>query len=492
MPRARTICIGGGPAGLTAAYLLSRRGWPVTVLEADPVHLGGLARTVAHGGYLCDVGGHRFYSKSAEVTRLWREILGDDLVLRRRKSRIYYRGRFFDYPLRAGNALRNLGPIEAVRCVASWLKASAFPVSNPRTFEQWVSNRFGRRLFSIFFESYTEKVWGMRCSEISADWAAQRIKDLSLWSALRNAIFPGGGDRAVATTLIDTFHYPRKGPGMMWERAGREIESRGGGIEMGRRAVRLRRLDRGGWEVASRTAQGDEAAHRADCVISSVPIRELIAGIEPVPPPEVSAAAAGLRYRDFLAVGLVVEERRLFDDHWLYIHDPGVKVGRIQNVRSWSPEMVPDSGRNCYVMEYFCFEGDDFWTRGDAGLIACATRELVRLGLARPGDVSDGFVVRQKKAYPVYDPGYADRVQAIRRFVETECPGLHLVGRNGMHRYNNQDHAMMTAMLAVENVVAGKPRYDVWKVNQDAEYVEDGDGCSSDAGGRTTPRRVEQ
>ena len=305
MPRARTICIGGGPAGLTAAYLLSRRGWPVTVLEADPVHLGGLARTVAHGGYLCDVGGHRFYSKSAEVTRLWREILGDDLVLRRRKSRIYYRDRFFDYPLRAGNALRNLGPIEAVRCVASWLKASAFPVSNPRTL----------------------------------DWAAQRIKDLSLWSALRNAIFPGGGDRAVATTLIDTFHYPRKGPGMMWERAGREIESRGGGIEMGRRAVRLRRLDRGGWEVASRTAQGDEAAHRADCVISSVPIRELIAGIEPVPPPEVSAAAAGLRYRDFLAVGLVVEERRLFDDHWLYIHDPGV------NSPWWNPRVAPRAAR---------------------------------------------------------------------------------------------------------------------------------------------------
>ena len=483
----RVLCIGGGPAGLTAAYLLSKKGVPATVLEADPSLLGGISRTVSHNGYHCDIGGHRFFSKSAEVNRLWRELLPDDFIRRPRKSRIYYRRKFFDYPLRAGNALGNLGPLEAARCVLSCLRARLFPVRNPTSFEEWVGNQFGRRLFSIFFEAYTEKVWGMKCSEISADWAAQRIKDFSLWAAARSAVFPRFAGDGTIKTLINAFQYPTRGPGMMWESAGRKITAQGGVVERGRRAVRIERISGGGWSVASVGAAGDEAHHEAEHVISSAPLREVVGCVAPPAPAEVLDAANGLKYRDFLVVGLVVEDRDAFDDQWIYVHDPGVKVGRIQNFKSWSPAMVPEGDGNCYGMEYFCFEGDGLWTSSDETLIELAANELVQLRLARPDDVRDGFVVRQKKAYPVYDDGYAARVDAIRRFVENECPGLHLVGRNGMHKYNNQDHAMMTAMLAVENIVAGETRYDVWKVNQDAEYHEE-DQAAGD--GRLTPQAL--
>ncbi len=472
----RVVCIGGGPAGLTAAYLLSKKGIPVTVLEADPKYLGGISKTVSHNGFLCDVGGHRFFSKSEEVTRLWQEIIGEDFVRRSRKSRIYYKKKFFDYPLKPANALLNLGFFESALCVLSYVRASFFPLRTPPpvNFEQWVSNRFGRRLFSIFFKSYTEKVWGMKCSEISADWAAQRIKGLSLLSALKNAFFPGkpslGGE--VIKTLIDSFHYPRKGPGMMWEKAGSEISRYGGNIRMGHRVTGLYR-DEYGWDVVAQSQDGTKTHHEADFVISSAPIRELVASIEPAVSQDVAKAAAALSYRDFLVVGLVVKDRNIFDDNWIYIHDPEVKVGRIQNFKSWSPEMVPDSAKNCYGMEYFCFEGDGLWMSKDEDLVKLASDELVRLELARPGDVYEGFVIRQKKAYPVYDDNYVENVQVVRRSIEESYPGLCLVGRNGMHKYNNQDHAMMTAMLTVENIIAGEKVYDVWRVNQDAEYHEE-------------------
>lgn len=455
---------------MTAAYLLSRRGYPVTVLEADPRHLGGLARTVSHGGYLSDIGPHRFFSKSAAVTRLWHEILGADFIRCLRKTRIYYRGKFFDYPLRAGNVVRQIGSVEAVAYFLSFLKARVLPVDHPSNFEEWVSNAFGQRLYAIFFKAYTEKVWGIPATEVSADWAAQRIKNLSLWSAVKNAFLPGSGE--AIKTLIPAFSYPRQGAGMMWTRFGAEIESRGGKIEMDRRVVRLRHLHESEWEIVSRTSRGDETVHRANSVISSIPMRDLVASLEPTPPSAVVTAANGLRYRDHLTVGLVVVERDRFDDHWIYIHDPNVKVARIQNVAAWSPDMIPEAGKNCYVLEYFCFEGDDLWASDDATLVKLATRELCRLGLASEVDITEGFVTRQRKAYPVYTNGYADKVDSVRRFVEARCPGLFLIGRNGMHKYNNQDHSMMTAMLTVENIVTGEPRYDVWKVNQDAQYHE--------------------
>ena len=487
--RSRVLCIGGGPAGLTGAYLLSRAGHPVTVLERGPESLGGISRTVEYKGFLCDIGGHRFFSKSPEVNRLWEELLDEGFIERPRKSRILYRGRFFDYPLKAGGALRKLGVVESSLCVLSYLKALMLPHRHPANFEEWVSNRFGRRLFNIFFKTYTEKVWGMRCKDISADWAAQRIRGLSLWTALKHALLPGNGPaRETVKTLIGTFRYPRKGPGMMWESAGRKIEARGGRIVLDREVVRLSRRD-GGWEVAARDHEGVRTSYRADVVVSSAALRDLVACIDPPPPAEVRAAARGLRYRDFLIVGLVVDDRQEgFDDQWLYIHDPDVRVGRIQNFKAWSPDMVPDDGRLCLGMEYFCFEGDGLWTSDDAALVEKAGRELVQLGLARSGEVRDGFVVRQEKAYPIYDEGYAERVATIRRFVEARCPGLHTVGRNGMHKYNNQDHAMMTAMLTAENVMAGGRKYDVWKVNQDAEYHEEGSAAAQ--GGRLAPERT--
>ena len=493
--------IGAGPAGLTAAYLLTRAGVAVTVLERDPRYVGGISRTVEYQGFRFDIGGHRFFSKSQEVEDLWTELLGDDLLHRPRSSRIYYGGKFYAYPLKAGEALRNLGIIESTRCVASYAKARLFPVSNPRTFEDWVSNKFGKRLFGIFFKTYTEKVWGMSCSEISADWAAQRIKGLSLSTAIRAALFPkkkGATANRSQTikTLIDTFRYPRKGPGMMWEAAADRTRAQGGTIRMGAFVTALEKLPEGSrWRVGFRAGEngaGDVEWVEADHVISSAPMRELATCIRPALPKAVLEAAAKLRYRDFLTVALIVRPTNRFDDNWIYIHEPGVKVGRVQNFASWSPEMVPDKNLACYGLEYFCFEGDGLWSSSDADLIKLASRELESLGLVKAGDVIDGHVVRQPKAYPVYDDEYARHVETIRTEIEAHYPGLHLVGRNGMHKYNNQDHAMMTAMLTARNIIAGEQLFDVWNVNQDAEYHEAGDRGAqvTDTSGRLVPRRV--
>jgi protoporphyrinogen oxidase len=501
-PGPSVAIIGAGPAGLTAAYALSKARAQVTVLEADPELVGGISRTVEYKspaadgkGFRFDIGGHRFFSKSREVEDLWTELLGDDMLVRPRSSRILYGGKFYAYPLRAGEALKNLGIVEAVRCVASYVRARLFPVANPKSFEDWVSNQFGRRLFSIFFKTYTEKVWGMSCREISADWAAQRIKGLSLSTAIWNALFsprePKDRSRQIKT-LIGSFRYPRLGPGMMWEAAARKTAEQGGKVRLGCRVTGLEKLpaDRG-WRVNFTDSTGRRQAVEAEHVISSAPLRELVCGLSPAPPAEVLAAAGALKYRDFLTVALIVRPSLSFDDNWIYIHEPGVKVGRVQNFRSWSPELVPDPALACYGLEYFCFEGDGLWSMPDADLVALAGRELVQLGLAREGDVLDGHVVRQPKAYPVYDDDYARHVATIRRGLGQGYAGLHLVGRNGMHKYNNQDHAMMTALLTARNILAGKELYDVWDVNQDAEYHEAGDrGAVAASGERQVPHRL--
>lgn len=488
------VCIGAGPAGLTAAYLLGKQGAEVTVLEQDPVYVGGISRTATYKGFSFDIGGHRFFSKSPEVNALWSEILPNDFLDRPRKSRIYYRGQLFDYPLRAFDALFKLGPFEAARCVLSYLRVKLRPAAQAKTFEQWVTDRFGTRLFQIFFKTYTEKVWGMKCSEISADWAAQRIKGFSLTKAIWHALLPqtpaGSGDKVIKT-LINSFRYPRRGPGMLWEEAARRVGEMGGQVLLGQRVVSLRREESGqSWTVVTRAADGSEKSVRCDHVISSMPMRELARALDPAPSGEAARAADALRYRDFLTVALIVKDRDVFDDNWIYIHEPNVKVGRIQNYKSWSPEMVPDARLNCYGLEYFCFEGDGLWASSDAELIRLATDELVALKLASREDIVDGAVVRQPKAYPVYDEAYQVNVDLIRAELESRYPALHLAGRNGMHKYNNQDHAMMTAMLTVENILLGRRAFDVWRVNQDAEYHEEGEVRQADDAARLGAERL--
>ncbi len=463
--------IGAGPAGLTAAYLLGKANEEVMVFEKDARYVGGISRTETYKGYSFDIGGHRFFSKSKAVEDFWTEILGDEMLERPRSSRIYYNKKFFSYPLAAMEALQKLGIIESTLCVFSYLKAKIKPVKNPTNFEDWVVNQFGRRLFNIFFKTYTEKVWGISCKEISADWAAQRIKGLSLSSAIKNAIFrpkKKGGDKLIKT-LIDSFRYPKKGPGMMWEVCAEKCVAMDVKINMDC-GVKSIQFDENKWNIT--TTEGKTYVG-FDYIISSAPMRELIKNIQPNLPAKALQASANLSYRDFITVVLICKDEDAFTDNWIYIHDPSVKVGRVQNFKSWSPFMVPDEKMACYGLEYFCFEGDGMWNKSDEALIALGKKEIEQIGLTKQKDVEDGYVVRQPKAYPVYDRDYKMNVDEIRKALKA-YPGLYLVGRNGMHKYNNQDHSMMTAMLAVKNIIAGKELYDVWAVNEDAEYHEGG------------------
>ncbi len=471
--------IGAGPAGLTAGYMLGKEGIGVTLIEKDPKQVGGISRTVEHQGFRFDIGGHRFFSKSREVVDLWNELLPDDFIERPRMSRIFYRGKYFSYPLRAFEALWNLGIWTSTLCMLSYFRWKLFPHKDVKSFEHWTVNQFGSRLYKIFFKTYTEKVWGMPCDEMSADWAAQRIKGLSLGRAVSDGIKRSLGlnkkpnDGMETKSLLENFRYPRKGPGMMWDAARDRILEQGGQILMGNKLHQLSWDETGGfWRVAAVGEDGRLTILTADHVITSAPMRELTARIHPVPASLPNAMA--LNYRDFLTVALMIKSDDLFPDNWIYIHDDKVQVGRIQNFRSWSPEMVPDESVACVGLEYFCFEGDGLWASSDSNLIALATKELAILGLCKVEQVVGGAVVRQEKAYPVYDDGYADNVAAIRAELEARYPTLHFIGRNGMHRYNNQDHAMMTAMLTARNIVAGTRRHDVWEVNEDAEYHEAG------------------
>jgi protoporphyrinogen oxidase len=417
------------------------------------------------------------------------------MLERPRSSRIFYRGKFFSYPLKAREAFFKLGPAEALRCLGSYVKARLFPVSAPKSFEDWVSNQFGRRLFRIFFKTYTEKVWGMSCREISADWAAQRIKGLSLAAAIRNSFAPAkpAAGAAAVKTLISSFRYPRRGPGMMWEACAEKVKRMGGELFMGQRVTRCAwDDDQKTWTVSTRDARGRVREFRGHHLMSSAPLRSLARALAPALSEQAISAAGGLRYRDFLLVALMLRDRGLFSDNWIYIHDPGVRVGRIQNFKSWSPEMVPYPSFTCYGMEYFCSEGDDLWSATDEALVELARTELERIGLCRAGDLLEARVVRQPKAYPIYDETYAANVALLRAELEARFPTLHVMGRNGMHKYNNQDHAMMTAILCAENVLAGARLRDVWRVNQDAEYHEAGDACerAQGEGLRLVPTRV--
>jgi protoporphyrinogen oxidase len=468
----KVVIIGAGPAGLTAAYELCKADVPSIVLEKDDV-VGGISRTVNYKGFLFDIGGHRFFTKVRAVDEMWREVLGEKRFLRRsRLSRIYFNKKFFFYPLKATNALLGLGVWNCVLMVTSYAKAQLFPKKPERSFEDWISNRFGRRLYETFFKTYTEKVWGIPCNEISADWAAQRIKGLSLIATIKNALLSkqATDNGEIIKTLIDAFDYPEKGPGMMWELVAEQIQDRGSELRM-RSSV-----EKVSWKKGRVTAveisdeKGNKETVRGTDFISSMPMRELVAKLDPPAPKHVVDAAEKLGYRDFLTVSLIINKPDLFRDNWIYIHDPDVKVGRIQNFKNWSPAMVPDPSKTCLGLEYFCFEGDNLWTTPDDELIKLAGEELAALGLVDKADVEDGAVVRMPKAYPVYDDVYLHAVDTIRDFAG-ELPNLHLVGRNGMHKYDNQDHSMLTAMLSVKNILGAN--YDVWAVNVDNEYHEE-------------------
>ncbi len=465
-PVRHVLVIGGGPAGLTAAYELARQGVRVEVVEKHAL-VGGLARTESYKGYYFDMGGHRFFTKSHEVERLWHEILADDFLRRPRLSRIYYAKKFFYYPLRPLNTLLGLGIWESLRIAASYLRWQLFPYKQEETFEQWVTNRFGRRLYQTFFKTYTEKVWGISCSELKAEWAAQRIKDLSVKTALLNMFFK---PRKVIKTLIEQFEYPRHGPGMLWNAVRRRIGELGGEVHTRAEVVRLHRNGRRIESVTLRT-DGRECKVAADAFLSSMPIREVIQRLDPPPPAEVVAAAGRLSYRDFLTVCLIVNQAELFPDNWIYVHDPEVRVGRIQNFKNWSPEMVPDIGKTSLGLEYFCTEGDALWSMPDVELVELGKRELERIGLARAADVLDGCVFRVPKSYPIYDSDYREHLAVVRQYVEG-LENFQTIGRNGLHRYNNQDHAMLTGMLAVRNLLHGE-RHDLWQVNADMEYHEE-------------------
>ena len=463
----KAVIIGAGPAGLTAGWELVSRGVPVEVVEKHSL-VGGIARTERYKDYYFDIGGHRFFTTVPEVEQLWQEWMGSELLLRPRLSRIFYNGKFFNYPLRAVNALVGLGLWESINIIFSYLRVQLWPYREENTFEQWVSNRFGRRLYEVFFKTYTEKVWGIPCSEIRSEWAAQRIKGLTLPAAVRNALFPPRGE--MIKTLIDEFHYPKRGPGMMWERVMRLLEQRGSAVHLQTDAVKLL------WDGVRVTGvvvrhQGDERSIAGTDVFSTMPLSELIPMFDPAPPDAVLAAARGLRYRDFLTVVLIIDEPHLFSDNWIYIHSPDVRVGRIQNFKNWSPAMVPDDGKTSLGMEFFCDEGDSLWEMTDDDLVALGMRELHQIGIAPDSSVLDGVVVRQRKAYPIYDARYGELLVPVKEWLSS-LENFHTLGRNGLHKYNNQDHSMLTAILAVRNALLGEEN-DLWEVNTERSYHEE-------------------
>ncbi len=506
------VIIGGGPAGLTAALeLLTEGKYRPLVLEAHH-DVGGISRTVVHNGYRMDIGGHRFFSKSEWVMQWWQKILPVQqptppyhggpfeplkkservMLIRNRLSRIYFLRKYFDYPIKLnGNTIANLGPVRLVRIGFSYAASLLRPRTKPKTLEEFFISRFGRELYLTFFKDYTEKVWGVPCNRISAEWGAQRIKGLSVWNALRHALVSMFGRKSLAeqkktqTSLIEKFMYPKFGPGQLWQVVAQQVNEVGGEVRLNHQVTGL--LHDAGRLTGVRVrdvVSGHEEEISGDYFISTMPIKELVAAMSPAVPAEVGTIAAQLPYRDFLTVGLLVSRMKrnvqsqstsannMPPDNWIYIQERDVRIGRLQIFNNWSPFLVADPDKIWLGLEYFCQEGDDLWSMPDDEMKRFAAAELAKIGMIDAGDVLDGTVIRVPKAYPAYFGAYQE-FPRLRAYLDG-FPNLFLVGRNGMHRYNNQDHSMLTARLAVECIHNGRAdKSAIWDVNIDDDYHEE-------------------
>lgn len=457
----KTVVVGAGPAGLSAAALLKENGLTPLVVESRPI-AGGISRTENYKGFLFDIGGHRFYTHEKRVQKFWENYLGEELLEVKRLSRIFYKGRFIQYPLQALDLLKNLNIKDAVSMVLSFLRSQFKPIRPEPHLEAWVTNRFGKVLYETFFREYTEKVWGIDCQKISSEWASQRIRNLTLSGAIKDAIFPQRNIRS----LVRTFQYPAKGPGQLWSKVARSIDREGGNSVFFNTSVS--EVHHNGSSINSVLLSDGQRVETSQ-VISSMPLRSLVRALRPFAPIEVMEALNELKHRSLILVGLILKRPHLFEDQWIYVHTPSLKVGRIQNYKNWSLQMVPESSKTSLGMEYFCSQGDAIWTMENPDLIKLAAKELEHLGLAQAEEVIDGVVHREAFAYPIYEGAYEKHLEVVKDYL-SKFLNLQTVGRSAMHRYNNQDHSMLAGFYAAENILGA--RHDLWTINSDRTYLE--------------------
>jgi protoporphyrinogen oxidase/putative flippase GtrA len=487
IPTAPIYILGGGPAGLASAYTLVKKGYPVVVVERDQ-RVGGLAKSITYQDFILDFGPHRFFTKLSPVLKLWDEVLGEDQVTVDRLTRIFYGGKYFSYPLKGRQVLLALGWAETLKIITSYFWARIFPIENPNNFAEWVKNKFGKRLFEIFFQSYTEKLWGIPCTEISADWAAQRIKGLSLMQAAKNALF---GNDGKVKTLIDQFQFPRLGSGQLYDKIADFLIAHDQQVLLNTEVVKIHQNNYHVQQITLRDRQtGEEKTVDCSGVISSIPITHLLQQIETPAPPTVLEAAQSLKFRNTVLVYLMVESGKLFPDNWLYINEPSVELGRVTNFANWSPAMLPNNYQTPLCCEYWCNFDEPMWQMSEAELMAKAEEELRRVKLLHHEKISSGFVVRLPRTYPIYAGDYKHSLNLIQTYLE-HFTNLQLVGRYGAFKYNNQDHSLLMGILAAENVIT-PGKHDLWSVNSDSEYAEEAkadEATTATTGIRVSKRR---
>lgn len=471
-PARSTVVMGAGPGGLCSAYVLSKAGVPTTVLEKAPF-VGGLARTIRHqtdlGEFRFDIGGHRWFTKNDELNELFREVVAEELLWVNRISRIYFDGKYVDYPLKISNALKAVGPVVAAQAMADYGRTRVQQRVSPtpvKSMEDAYIDQFGPTLYKLFFQRYSEKVWGLPCDQMSGDWVSQRSKGMSLVTAVKDAVIPSRGK---VVSLIDEFMYPEGGFGRFSERMAGAIQATGNQIRLGAGVERVHREGNRVTGVTVRTEKGTELV-QAENYISSIPLTLLAKIIDPAPPAEILAAADSLTFRNIITVNLMLKKQQVTPDTWLYVHDRNILFGRFHEPKNWSPAMVPDDSLTSLVVEYFCSFGDHIWSMTEEELVARTVQHLVNdLGFIKPEEVIGGFTIRAPRAYPSYVIGYDEPLARIKAFID-ELENLQIIGRYGTFRYNNTDHSIETGLLAAKNILG--ERHDLDRVNADDEYHE--------------------